>query len=220
MKTSCPRCFQHYDVDDAYLGTYVDCQGCGKRFRVSATSGESATPADGSEKLSMTTALVFQCITIGYTFISTLVSFADEDGETTGVLAVLFLVPLILNLIFSAKLHYRCWKAIPEEFARMTPGKAVGYLFIPFFNLYWLFPSVGGLGGDCAFLAKNRNIRGFDQLKSFGLVLAILMCCGWVFGAVPVLGLLISIGEFVIWLMFYNDVVKLLNGIRFNLGAK
>ncbi|MBP5182386.1 MAG: hypothetical protein J6331_05105 [Lentisphaeria bacterium] len=36
-------------------------------------------------------------------------------------------------------LLYRYWKFIPEEEAATTPAKAVGYCFIPIFNLYWNF---------------------------------------------------------------------------------
>ena len=213
IKTSCPHCSQQYEVEDSDSGKYADCQSCGKRFRIQELSAGNVC-CGGDEQLSITTALVFQCIMVGYTFISSIVGLADEDGEAIGILALFFIVPILLNLIFTAILHYKCWKAIPEGYARMTPGKAVGYLFIPFYGLYWLFPSIGGLGSDCAMLAKSRGLKKFASLKTLGLTLAIVMCASWILGGIPFLGLFLSIGEFVIWLLFYRGVVKLLNGIQ------
>lgn len=213
IKTSCPHCAQQYEVEDSDSGKYADCQSCGKRFRILESSDDTVN-SGGDERLSMTTALVFQCIMIGFAFISAIVQLADEYGEATGILALLFIVPMILNLVFTAILHYKCWNAIPQGYARMTPGKAVGYLFVPFYGLYWLFPSIGGLGSDCEMLAKSVGRKKIGNLKALGLTLAIVMCVSWVLGGVPILGLFLSIGQFVIWLLFYQGVIKLLNGIN------
>lgn len=213
-KTRCPHCGQQYEVEDSVLGTYADCQSCGKRFRVQVSSASMADNG-GNEKLTITKALVFQCIMLGFAFLSTLVGLADESGEASGILAFLFLVPLILCIIFVAKLHYKCWEAMPKGFASITPGAAVGRMFIPFYNIYWAFPSIGGLGADCAVLAQNRGLKGYDSLIPLGKTLAILMCVSWVLGGIPVIGLFLAIAEFVIWLLFYHGVTKLLNSINF-----
>ena len=34
MKTECPRCKQHYEVDDSYLGVVVTCESCNQDFVV------------------------------------------------------------------------------------------------------------------------------------------------------------------------------------------
>ena len=56
-------------------------------------------------------------------------------------------------------LLYQFWKVNQDGSAGTTPGKAVGYLFIPIFNLYWLFRAYCGLAND-----QNRYIdRHFDS---------------------------------------------------------
>lgn len=55
---------------------------------------------------------------------------------------------IIFGLIYHLIALYRCWSVIPSAIARTTPRKAVGYLFIPFFNLYWIFVAVRGLAVD------------------------------------------------------------------------
>ena len=42
-------------------------------------------------------------------------------------------------MILPFVLLYKIWAIIQIGPVRTTPGKAVGYLFIPYFNLYWIF---------------------------------------------------------------------------------
>ena len=214
IQTNCPHCMQQLAADDSILGQYVDGPACGKRFRLQAQTNAGAAAPGGSERISMTTALVFQCIALGYTVIETLAVLGEADEDGMGILALLGFVPLILALIFSMTLHYKCWKAVPEGFARLTPGKSVGFLFIPFFNFYWAFPSFGGLGSDCAMVASKRGLRGFTALPGLGLTYAILFVVNLPLQNVPVLGMFTAVAQFVIWLLFYSGVVKLLNGVR------
>jgi len=41
-------------------------------------------------------------------------------------------------------LIYKMWAALQDGVETTTPGRAVGFLFIPLFNLFWLFKAVGG----------------------------------------------------------------------------
>ena len=41
-----------------------------------------------------------------------------------------------------------------------TPGSAVGFLFIPFFNLYWMFVAFKGLMDAANALREDRHIPG------------------------------------------------------------
>ena len=160
----------------------------------------------------MTLPLVFQSIAIGYAFVETLMVLTDADEEDIGLVALLAFVPLILNLIFTARFHYKCWKALPVGFARLTPGKAVGYLFIPFFNFYWSFPSFYGLAQDCEVVAREKGLLGFKNLPALGLTYAILFTVNLVTTNVPVLSLFVGIGQFVLWVLFYLAVLGVLNG--------
>lgn len=247
IKANCPSCFQQYEVEESAVGTYADCLSCGKRFRVQAASPVGNAPSGGGcnppERVSMALPLVFQSIVLGLIALSTLFFFADAFGAME-FMEWVFPVIAILNIVFTTMFHYKCWDAMPAGFARLAPGKAAGYLFIPFFSLYWAFPSIGGLGADCAACAKSKGLRGVNYLRGLGLTLAILMCvvgafwafCGltldpemlrdsaddisnlgmflwfWALGGAPVIGLLLATARFVIWLLFYRGVTRLLNG--------
>lgn len=96
---------------------------------------------------------------------------------------ILYIMFFFLSLIAIAALYitsyvetmvllYRLWRLIPPEKARTTPGQAVGFMFIPLFNLYWAFVAFAELGRSLDEEAGNGN--GF--LKDMGLLTAILAC--------------------------------------------
>ena len=77
-----------------------------------------------------------------------LIALGKPAGNALTVLAgtcLLVLVILVLSAsacisgIAGIVLLYRYWKFLPAEEAYTTPAKAVGYMFIPGFNLYWIF---------------------------------------------------------------------------------
>ena len=51
----------------------------------------------------------------------------------------------VVALGFGCDVLYKLWSLIPADKARTTPGKAVGFLFIPLFNFYWNFVAIHGL---------------------------------------------------------------------------
>ena len=55
---------------------------------------------------------------------------------------------LIFGTVMLMVLIYKLWAAIQGGPARTTPGKAVGFSFIPFFNLYWVFQVYWGWAKD------------------------------------------------------------------------
>jgi hypothetical protein len=57
---------------------------------------------------------------------------------------------------------YRAWLCLkPGGLARTTPGAAIGCLFIPFFNMYWIFQAFLGLAKDW-----NRTMAKYSDLKA------------------------------------------------------
>jgi hypothetical protein len=61
-----------------------------------------------------------------------------------GLLGVGVLCMVIAQILQLMTLH-RNWKCLSLAGATVTPGAAVGFLFIPFFNLYWIFRAYYGL---------------------------------------------------------------------------
>jgi hypothetical protein len=61
---------------------------------------------------------------------------------------VTFGLSAIASMVLFYIILYRNWQLIQDGYARTTPGKAVGFQFIPFFNLYWIFEAYPGLVRD------------------------------------------------------------------------
>ncbi len=138
-----------------------------------------------------------------------LVSCATAVGLVFSFIPLMSLlvgIPLsILALVFSLISHYHMWDAVPEHLRRTTPGKAVGFLFIPFFNLYWLFPSYAGLADDVS------KVTGHPSAAGLGIAYAILSIASWLLAAIPLLGSAILIARYVVWLLFVIRIAKDLN---------
>ena len=75
-----------------------------------------------------------------------------------GLLCV-FELPVVAGTVLQYILIYRLWQMIQDGFARTTPGKAVGFMFIPLFSFYWLFVVYFGLARD----QKAYIERHFDN---------------------------------------------------------
>ena len=54
----------------------------------------------------------------------------------------------VTSLICVCLMLYKMWDSINDGRSRTTPGKAIGFLFIPFFNFYWIFQVWGGFPAD------------------------------------------------------------------------
>lgn len=85
---------------------------------------------------------------------------------------------LVAGAVFQFMLLHGLWKTVQDGAARTTPGKAVGFLFIPLFNLYWMFVALHGLSKEL-----NRVIDAEEApvgRTSEGLALAhcLLICSG------------------------------------------
>ena len=113
------------------------------------------------------------------------------------VIDVLLICAFILALLFL----YRHWTLLQGHGARVTPEKAVLYLFIPFFNLYWFFVAIVGLAEDnniymSEFLIKKNKL---SHKLAFAYYVAILM------------GLLFTIKVFFVYGDIATDTMYLSN---------
>ncbi|MBN4066480.1 hypothetical protein JYU14_00140 [Simkania negevensis] len=156
---------------------------------------------------------------------------AEAVGGMTSVALVISVVGVFM-MIFVMMMHYRCWKAIPCEFRRTSPAKAVGFLFIPFFNLGWIFISIYGLGRDMNRYLESTGRNEHRNRPGLGMALCILLLVSVVastamMGAFPIVvaslglkgladALLTSslfnlcwmVAFYVVWLCYYRSLSR------------
>lgn len=53
MKTNCPHCGQHFEVEEELAGRSVECSSCGKPFTISALEPTKRCPMCGEEILAV-----------------------------------------------------------------------------------------------------------------------------------------------------------------------
>lgn len=117
-------------------------------------------------------------------------------------------VPLLVGVIFWAVLLYKSWSAIQDGQVRATPGKAVGFLFIPFFNLYWIFQCVWGFAVDYNAYASRKGITSPKLNENLFLAFCILTLVS----LIPYLGGLASLANLVIFFLIIPKLVQISDG--------
>ena len=85
-------------------------------------------------------------------------------GNSLAMVATMSLISFAFGIwawILMLIILHRAWRVIQPAGVRSTPGKAVGFLFIPFFNLYWIFVAFVGLAKDW-----NRTMKSYPNLQA------------------------------------------------------
>lgn len=168
----------------------------------------STTPVSASStgipKVNWIPAMVFQCIGCFFGILAEL----GEDDEVFVPWLCLAAIGVVVSWGF---LHWACWKALPEHLRFTTPQRAVGYMFIPFYNLYWGFISFPKLVDGVIRWQSARGLPTSDQLRSLALTMAIAHVCMLTIGLIPMLGSMVSIGTTVFFAIFYKSVTEALN---------
>lgn len=144
------------------------------------------------------------------------VLFAIENEEEAAIIVGLIgglatLTFLIVWIVNWCKLHYRNWKVAIERtgFNEFTPGQAVGFLFIPLFNLYWMFPSYQKLGEQLNRILAQDRYEGRRPLVNVGTstALGVLNIITTIFSYIPVLNIfggLAGLVNIFIWFNVHN----------------
>jgi hypothetical protein len=162
------KLFDLYDIRVINSQTMVLQEGTSEWIRLEATSlrREFQKVKGKPEKLKETLTLTFVLTLFsiaGFFFQSLLIpyrisaSIKVQNLLTSGL--CLLWIPAALGDILQFVLLYRLWKAIQNENSRTTPGKAVGYLFIPIFNFYWRFRAYWGFSKQANEYIERLRIK-------------------------------------------------------------
>ena len=92
----------------------------------------------------------------GGTLVTAILAANRATQEAAIAIPVFLLMAVIVNLMFI----HRIWSAIQfGGIARTSPGKAVGFLLIPFFNIYWIFNILPGWATDYNATLQEENLQ-------------------------------------------------------------
>jgi len=140
-------------------------------------------------------------------------SYGGEPESGTIVGGVLLLLVGIAASIYASIMEfvfwYKCWKAIQDGYARATPAKAIGFLFIPFYNFYWIFECYWGFSKDFNMLVDRHNL-GTRKLPE-GLFLT--ACILTLVGVIPYAGYVASLASGIIHLVMISQACDAVNSL-------
>lgn len=88
-----------------------------------------------------------------------------------GAMAILYCVEIVAMCFF----WHRAWRMIQDGNARTTPGKAVGLMFIPLFNLYWAFQLIWGFAKDYNAYCRRHGIGSPPHRLTTGYSLGVVI---------------------------------------------
>ena len=123
-----------------------------------------------------------------------ILSAAGVVACLTYIGAILGIPSLIAGAVFYMMLLHKLWCTVQDGRAASTPGKAIGFMFIPFFNLYWQFIAVWGLSKDLNRYAREHNIAAPQVNEALALTGCSLICCV----LIPFAGILAGIAAMIV----------------------
>jgi len=156
---------------------------------------------------------------LGGGIVSALLSFFARGAATqgsvgaVGSLAFLSLLIMVYIVVVSAILWYKAWKSIQDGSARTTPGKAVGFMFIPIFNFYWVFQAVWGFAKDYNSYIERHKYSVEKLPEGLFLASAIMAVAGIIAARIPGIGILYNIAVLIIAAMIVVKVCDAVNAI-------
>lgn len=104
---------------------------------------------------------------------SLLTADASVPGGIRPLVIVVGVVGVLISAIILLVFLHRAWAAIETPYS-MSPGSVIGKLFIPLFNLYWIFQAVPGFAREYQNCAHHLGIE--VPTVSRGWLIAFAVC--------------------------------------------
>lgn len=157
------------------------------------------------------------CIITGMIMI---IVVAVVKGDKFSIADVGLLVPGIVFLLLGMALSfiaaiigyvilYKAWQVIQDGQPRTTPGKAVGFLFIPFFNVYWMFIAYWGWAKDCNSYISSKGLSLAPLPEKLYLAYPIIILSS----GIPYVGSVTAFAGIVVFIIICIQMIDTVNGI-------
>lgn len=138
---------------------------------------------------------------IGYPLSSVVMGFPFLFAVVGAAFPFLFLVAAS---VFDCIILYRHWILLQGHGARTTPGKAVGFGFIPFYCFYWWFVAYAGLAEDNNRYMESKSTQGPRLNYGLAITLCVLGIASCTVGLIPIpiIGFILAVPSAIIGFLF------------------
>lgn len=135
-------------------------------------------------------------------------SYRSDIEQALVLMLFAGLIAIFGEIVFLI-LTYRMWKAIQDGHARTTPGSAVGLLFVPFFNFYWIFQTYRGFAKDFnRFVSRHSINTSLLPIRLFTAYGALAIC-----GIIPYIGWILLAANLFVMLAMISKICDAVNSI-------
>ena len=130
-----------------------------------------------------------------------------SDEKILAIVSIYFIVVWCIFL-------YKAWLSIQKKRKGITPGVAVGFLFIPFLNFFWVFKAVWGFAKDYNLYASEIGVQ--FRLKEW---LFLTSCITFIiylvvsFVTLPTVGSILFIIQSIIFIKVTWDICDAVNNL-------
>ncbi len=136
--------------------------------------------------------------------------YMDEEMMLVAVVVMLIgFIPGVVSIVMWCILTHKLWATIQGPSSRTTPGQAVGLMFVPFFNIYWMFQIIWGWSVDYNKHINEKNIVVPPVSEGVGLAWCVLGCVG----IIPFVGYLTMIPQLVLMIVFHSQSIDAANAL-------
>lgn len=204
------KCGRHYSLRDEAARKVLTCPDCGAK--VTVPGGVPAPAGSGNMKAAGSSGLqkkpinpkFYTILFWGGAFLAfaggVMVGIAQSSGSsmTFGLLPLVFGVLLVgIASVYFFMVLFRSWTLLEGSTAKMTPERAVGFLFIPFFNIYWIFRAIKDLADAMNEFIETNNL----PVKKISVKLSLAASVAFALNAVAILGPISALGGLVYFIL-------------------
>lgn len=213
---NCPYCHRDISLQPVPPGSQVSCPACGGLFvYIEASQPNPYTPPSapvvpyGARVGDEVYGPYFDLNRVDGPTLATWSAFVPDRFETA--------LAVILNLVTCGLfgiIYYGLKHGELPKISREDPGagKAIGFCFIPYFNLYWIFRFWPGLVDRITLQLRLRNKLESAPSRS----LATACCILTIIGVVPYFGCLAALANIVTSAILVSQIQSALNTLADN----
>ncbi len=114
-------------------------------------------------------------------------------------------VASLICIISLLEIVYLTWKILEFENPSITASRVIGYLFIPFYNIWWAYYIIIQTNEEIEKFAKKRNIKTIHQISP-KLVFSTAILAMLFF--IPIIGFVVLIPFLILQFMFMQKLTE------------
>ncbi len=188
-------------------------RGCYEWYRtpaVETTAGELRKGPDYANPL-----LPLGLIMVGNVLMLVMTAFIRRSqGLGESLLMIAGAISLLVGIVVYLVYLYRAWGLLQDGTPRTKPGQAVGYLFIPVFNLFWSFQCLWGWAVDYNSYVRERNLTAPAMPEKLFFMTSVMTLLSLFLSSVSFLGPLVVTVNMVLNVLTVTHLCSGMNALQ------